>query len=119
MNEATFNAINDKLTAAYLAASGQAAVPAGFDITIIISIILALLQLFPSICPAKTPKEVMADPGVFGRFVINNQVRKHLREQYGFGAWAKYNGSAITEAIIKEGKAADDATIGALQSCCG
>lgn len=117
VNEAIMQECNDECLKAYMKRAKLTKAPVGFDPTIIITIILALLDGCKR--PASELKAAAKSPTWQAQTMASFHTRRVLRERYGWGGYAKYNGDAIVDAIFDAGKSATEEKIAQMCDCCG
>ncbi len=119
LTDADYNAFVSDCDAHYHAKTGKTFAQAGFDPTIIITIITMLLQMCPKPPAALKAAAASRDIGT----VISAQActRMALREAYPgvIFVYAKYNGNAVADSVLASVANADENKIQAVQSAVG
>ena len=116
MNDDIMNECRDLCAQAYLKRVGAQSLPAGFDPTIIVTIITMLLELCKK--PASELKAICPYPSWAHRVQVESVTRMALRRRHGLFAYGKYRGDAIVDAIFEVGSTAPVEKIDAFCECC-
>lgn len=114
--EAVMQDAQDTVMAEYLKASGFQASPAGFDPTIIISIIMMILDICKK--PAGELKNAAESPTPLGQRIVKMATRSTLRDEYGLFAYGRYNGDALANGILAAASKAPLEKFQAVVNCC-